>query len=100
MALKPFPHPELSMWQSAIDKVVATHAIAAAQPQRQTLAQTRDVGAVPAPITRPDDGDGMVAATATMGQYLEHDVSLAQQAAQQSIMRAGPQAQTGGVGDW
>src|SRR6266498_2370809 len=35
MALKPFPHPELSMWQSAIDKVVATHTMAAGDKQAE-----------------------------------------------------------------
>ena len=86
MSIKPFPHPDLSLWQSAVDQVVARHA---------SGAQTQDVDAGPVAIQRPDTSDGMVQATVTMGQYLDHGVSLADQAAS----AGGPKA-TEGVGDW
>jgi predicted phosphodiesterase len=108
MAIKPFPDPELSLWQSAVDKVVATHAKDAQPPvqtqqpgqPQQPQVQTMETGAAlaAAPVPRPDQNDGMVAATATMGHYLENNVSLAQQAAASTT--TGPQAQTEGVGDW
>ena len=86
MPIKPFPHPDLSLWQSAVDEVVARHA---------SSAQTQDVDAGPAPVQRPDTSDGMVQGTVTMGQYLHNGVTLANQAA----VNGGPKA-TESVGDW
>jgi predicted phosphodiesterase len=77
--IKPFAHPEFSMWLSAVDEVVASHA---------SVAQTEDVDAGPAPVQRPDTSDGMVQAAVTAGRYLENDISLAQQA----VVNNGPAA--------
>jgi len=54
-------HPEFSLWQSAVDQVVARH--------------TRTVG------DRPDTGHSMVAATAAAGVALANGTSLAHQVA-------------------
>jgi Calcineurin-like phosphoesterase len=86
MSIKPFPHPDLSLWQSSVDEIVARHGRGA---------QTLDVDAAPIAVQRPDMSDGMVQATVTMGQYLNHGVSLATQAA----AAGGPKA-TEDVGDW
>ena len=84
--IKPFPDPDLSLWQSAVDEVVARHA---------SGAQTEDLDGAPAAAQRPDTSDGMVEAAVTVGHYLQNDVTLAQQASG----NAGPKA-TEGVGDW
>ena len=84
--IKPFPDPDLSLWQSAVDEVVARHA---------SGAQTEDLDGAPASVQRPDTSDGMVEAAVTVGHYLQNDVTLAKQASG----NAGPKA-TEGVGDW
>jgi 3',5'-cyclic AMP phosphodiesterase CpdA len=84
-AIKPFPHPDLSLWQAAIDEVVAKHSAGA---------QTQDVDGPRGVVQRPDTSDGMVQATVTVGQYLHHGVSLADQAAIAGGLKA-----TEGVGD-
>ena len=84
--IKPFPDPDLSLWQSAVDEVVARHA---------SGAQTQDLDGAPASVQRPDTSDGMVEAAVTVGHYLQNDVTLAKQASG----NAGPKA-TEGVGDW
>ncbi len=85
-SVKPFPHPELSMWQSAVDQIVAKH---------KSGAQTLDFGSHPAVSQRPNTSDNMVATTAAIGSNLEKGVSLAHQAP----ANQGPQA-TEGLGDW
>ncbi len=77
-------HPDFSLWQSAIDEVVAKH----------KSAQTQDFGIHKPAIQRPDTSDSMVGAAATAAQNLEQGVSLAQEAAS----AGGPKA-TEGVGD-
>jgi hypothetical protein len=86
MSIRQFHHPDLSLWQSAVDQVVA---------ESTSSVQTLDVGARPIAVQRPDTTDGMVGATVTAGQYLEQGLSLAKQ----SAAAGGPQA-TEGVGDW
>ena len=58
-------HPDFSLWQSAIDQVVAQHANAENQ----------------APIQRPDPAHSMVAGAATAADNLTQGVSLAHEAA-------------------
>jgi predicted phosphodiesterase len=84
--VKPFPHPDLSMWQSAVDQVVA---------KSKNVSSTLDFGSRPAAVQRPDTSDSMVAAAVTVGSNLEKGVSVAQEAAGNQ----GPKA-TEGVGDW
>ncbi|HLK63344.1 MAG TPA: metallophosphoesterase [Bryobacteraceae bacterium] len=77
-------HPDFSLWQSAIDQVVAKH----------KSAQTQDFGIHKAAAQRPDTSDSMVGAAATAAINLEQGVSLAQEAAS----AGGPKA-TEGVGE-
>jgi predicted phosphodiesterase len=77
-------HPDFSLWQSAIDEVVAKH----------KSVQTQDFGIHKPAIQRPDTSDSMVGAAATAAVSLEQGVSLSHEAA--SV--GGPKA-TEGVGD-
>jgi predicted phosphodiesterase len=73
-------HPEFSLWQSAIDQVVAKH----------KSGQTQDFGIRKAVVQRPDTSDSMVAAASDAGTHLMAGDHLADQAAAQ-----GPKATEG-----
>ena len=67
-------HPEFSLWQSAIDQVVAKH----------KSGQTQDFGVHKPAVQRPDTSDSMVAGASIAAQQLELGVSLAHEAAAMS----------------
>jgi predicted phosphodiesterase len=64
-------NPEFSLWQSAIDQVVAKH----------KSGQTQDFGIHKHAVQRPDTTDPMVAGASIAAENLEKGISLADQAA-------------------
>ena len=76
-------HPEFSLWQSAIDQVVAS----------KKSGQTQDFGIHKHAVQRPDTGDSMVAAAADAATHLAEGDHLADQ-----VATLGPKA-TEGVAD-